>query len=150
MLIPSAHAAVLLIALVLCGCASDLQGAKAHDIRVRHLPPTRADIIEAAIRMQEEPLQRHEWCTGLVDDTKPQTLGRYLASLVSWQEQGDVNFVDVEIIPREAPDGKLWQATVMFPTGDGGEAYANYGVMFMIRQSDGLVLANSFVCPGTP
>jgi hypothetical protein len=117
---------------------------------VHHLPPTRADVIEAAIRMHDEPLEGHFWCDGLVEDTKPRTLGRYLAGLVSWQEPGGVNVVDVDLIPREAPVGKLWQATIMFPTGDGAEAYANYGVMFMIRQSDGLVLASSFVCPGTP
>jgi hypothetical protein len=145
-----ASAAAILIALAFCGCASHPRGPKAHDIRVRHLPPNTADVIEAAIRMQDEPLQGHEWCTGLVDNTKPQTLGRYLASLISWQEQGDVNFVDVELIPRDAPAGMLWQATIMFPTGDGRDAYANYGVMFMIRQSDGLVLASSLVCPGTP
>ncbi len=150
MLIPSAYAAVILIALALCACASNPQDANGQDVHVRHLPPTGADVIEAAIRMQEEPLHGHDWCSGLVDDTKPQTLGRYLASLISWQEPGAVNFVNVELIPREAPDGNLWQATIMFPTGDGHEAYANYGVMFMIRQSDGLVLASSFVCPGTP
>jgi hypothetical protein len=139
---------VVVIALLLAGCAS--AEPVAPEIRVRHLPPTRADVIEAAIRMQEEPLAGHSWCKGLVEDTKSPTLGPYLASLIAWQEPGGVNFVDVDLIPREAPVGKLWQATIMFPTGDGAEAYANYGVMFMIRQSDGLVLASSFVCPGTP
>ena len=139
---------LLAFALLLAGCASGEPAAS--EIRVRHLPPTRADVIEAAIRMHDEPLEGHFWCDGLVEETNTPTLGRYLAELISWQEPGGVNFVDVDLIPREAPVGKLWQATIMFPTGDGAEAYANYGVMFMIRQSDGLVLASSFVCPGTP
>ena len=139
---------LLALAFLVAGCASDEPAAS--EFHVRRLPPTRADVIEAAIRMQEEPLAGHSWCKGLVEDTKSPTLGPYLASLIAWQEPGGVNFVDVDLIPREAPVGKLWQATIMFPTGDGAEAYVNYGVMFMIRQSDGLVLASSFVCPGTP
>ena len=139
---------LLALAFLVAGCASAEPAAS--EIRVRHLPPTRADLIEAAIRMHGEPLEGHSWCKGLVQDTNTPTLGRYLASLIAWQEPGGVNVVDVDLIPREAPVGKLWQATIMFPTGDGGEAYVNYGVMFMIRQSDGLVLASSFVCPGTP
>ena len=107
-----------LIALLLGGCAS---AEPAPEIRVRHLPPTRADVIEAAIRIQEEPLKGHDWCDGLVDDTKARTLGRYLARLISWQEPGGVNFIDVDLIPRAAPVGKLWQATIMFPTGDGAD-----------------------------
>jgi hypothetical protein len=38
----------------------------------------------------------------------------------------------------------------MFVGGDGGESLWGYGVYFMIRDSDGVVIANSFVCPGTP
>jgi hypothetical protein len=138
---------MIAIALLFGGCATE---AGAPEIRVRHLPPTKADVIEAAIRMYDEPLEGHDWCDGLVDDTEPRTLGRYLAGLISWQEQGDVNWTEVTIHPTESPAGKLWQANVMFVGGDGGESLWGYGVYFMIRASDGLVIASSFVCPGTP
>jgi hypothetical protein len=138
---------VIVILLLLAGCATD---AACPEIRVRHLPPTKADVIEAAIRMYDEPLEGHDWCDGLVNETEPHTLGRYLAGLISWQEQGDVNWTEVTIHPRESPAGKWWQANVMFVGGDGGESLWGYGVYFMIRGSDGLVIASSFVCPGTP
>jgi hypothetical protein len=137
----------IVVLLLLAGCAT---GAARPEIRVRHLPPTKADVIEAAIRMYDEPLEGHDWCDGLVEETKPGTLGRYLARLISWQEPGWVNWVDVDIRSREAPVGKIWQADVMVIGGDGGEIAFGYGVIFLIRQSDGVVLSSSFVCPGTP
>jgi hypothetical protein len=66
----------IVVLLLLAGCAT---GAARPEIRVRHLPPTKADVIEAAIRMSEEPLEGHDWCDGLVNDTEPPTLERYLA-----------------------------------------------------------------------
>ena len=139
---------LLVLMLSLAGCVS--MDVAEPEIHVRHVPPTRADIIEAAIRLHDEPLNGHLWCDNLVSDAKPRTLGRYLASLISWQEPGGANWLEVNLLPRSAPVGKVWQATVMFVGGDGGEIGFGYGVHFLIRQQDGMVLSSSFVCPGTP
>ena len=63
---------LLVLMLSLAGCVS--MDVAEPEIHVRHVPPTRADIIEAAIRLHDEPLNGHLWCDNLVSDAKPRTL----------------------------------------------------------------------------
>lgn len=141
-------AITILLPVFLTACGTD-RPAPTPEIRVSHLPPTKADIIAAAIRARDIPLTDHFLCNDLVSELEDQTFGRYLAGLIAYQQRDGENWVDIDLAPREAPNGMLWRATVMFHSGE-GDFISYYGVWFLIRQSDGLVLTSSLVCPGTP
>jgi hypothetical protein len=118
------------------------------EVHVRHLPPDKTDIIEALIRSEGVPLTVDRSCSS-VSDIKDGTVGRYTSSLISYLEEGETNWVEVTVVPWRAPAGMYWRATVTFHVALNSEDPFNYGVQFLIRQSDGLVVPSSFSCPGT-
>ena len=140
---PIALAALLF---VLTGCAASQQMVTS-EVHIRHLPPDKTDIIEALIRSEGVPLTVDRSCSS-VSDIKEGTVGRYISSLISYLKEGETNWVEVTVVPRRAPAGMYWRATVMFHIALDSEDPFNYGVQFLIRQSDGLVIPSSFSCPG--
>jgi hypothetical protein len=114
------------------------------EIRVRHLPPDAQDIIEALLRSESVPLTVHPSCTGAGRD-EDQTIGRYIGRLLAERYHYDnwanrKNWIDVTIASDQS--GGVWRSSVVIHAGDGDGG----GVEFEVRQSDGLVLANSFRC----
>ena len=140
---PIALAALLF---VLTGCAASQQMVTS-EVHIRHLPPDKTDIIEVLIRSEGVPLTVDRSCSS-VSDIKDGTVGRYTSSLISYLKEGETNWVEVTVVPRRAPAGMYWRATVMFHIALDSEDPFNYGVQFLIRQSDGLVVPSSFSCPG--
>jgi hypothetical protein len=140
---PIALAALLF---VLTGCAAS-QPMVTSEVHIRHLPPDKTDIIEVLIRSEGVPLTVDRSCSS-VSDIKDGTVGRYTSSLISYLKEGETNWVEVTVVPRRAPAGMYWRATVMFHIALDSEDPFNYGVQFLIRQSDGLVVPSSFSCPG--
>jgi hypothetical protein len=139
--------AIIVAVAAVAGCS--VPGGHEKYVRLQELPPTRAAVIDAALRSYDVPLTVHSSCTSVGDD-EDRTVGRYLAQLISLFEIGQDNSVEVRIVPREAPSGRYWRASMMLRTlvsnGDG----FYYGVEFLIRQSDGGVIPTSFSCPGLP
>ena len=135
---------MIAIALLFAGCATS---AGASEIRVRHLPPTKADVMEAAIRMYGIDHTVHGSC-GNIGHWFDRTLGRELSNLIEGLERGKINWVEVRMAPRRAPSGMYWRAMVMFHIDEDGPDPFIFGADFLIRQSDGLVVPSSFKCPG--
>ena len=136
---------LLALAFLVAGCASAQPAAS--EIRVRHLPPTRADVIEAAIRSHDVDDTVDSSCDNFGHWYDP-TMSRHLANMIAWSERGEVNWVEVRIAPRRAPSGMYWRAMVLFRIDTEGPDPYSGGADFLIRQSDGLVIPSSFKCPG--
>jgi hypothetical protein len=117
------------------------------DVHVRALPPTEADVIEAAIRMHRIDHTVHGSCYN-IGHWFDRTLGRELSNLIEGLERGKINWVEVRMAPRRAPSGMYWRAMVMFHIDEDGPDPFISGADFLIRQSDGLVVPSSFKCPG--
>lgn len=66
---------VAVAAVASCG----VLGGHGKHVRLQELPPTRAAVIDAALRSHDVPLTVHSSCTDVGDDQDP-TVGRYLRS----------------------------------------------------------------------
>ena len=137
---------VTVLSILVAGCVAE-RPAPASEVRVRHLPPDKTDIIEAVILSYDIPLTVDRSCYN-VSDTANGTVGRYISDLISYLKEGETNWVEVTVVPRRAPAGMYWRATVMFHIALDSEDPFNYGVQFLVRQEDGVVIPTSFSCPG--
>lgn len=117
------------------------------DVYVRHLPPTAADVMEAAVRMHRIDHTVDGSCYN-IGHWFDRTLGRQMAYLIEGLEAGKRGWVEIRTAPRRAPSGWYWRAMVLFHLDMDGPDPFVFGADFLIRQSDGLVVPSSFMCPG--
>lgn len=128
------------------GCAPRSASDSLPEIRVRNLPPTKSDIIEAVIRSSDLPRTVHWSCWSPVEGGT--TIGRYLADRLASLEPDAQNWIEVRTVPWRAPTGSYWKSTVTFHAALDKEWLSSYGIEFLIRQRDGAVVPGSFSCPG--
>jgi hypothetical protein len=138
------RATLLLFALALSGCGS--AALPGDGVRVAHLPPDRTDILEALILSEAVSLERDPGCAWL-GKGEDRTLGRYLAGLftgpyLSSTDEPGVNWIEIATAPEQGEAGALWRSRVLVHAG----TREPQGLVFLIRQSDGLVLADGFRC----
>lgn len=112
-----------------------------------HLPPDRTDILEALILSEAVSLAGDPGCAWTAEEEADRTLGRYLAGLFtgpyeSYTDAPGVNWIEIATTPEPADAGALWRSRVLVHAG----AREPRGLEFLIRQSDGRVLAGSFRC----
>ena len=146
LLILPSFAAALLSAITV-GCTPNPSPLGTPAVYVNHLPPTKADIIEAVIRSHDVSLNVH-WSCYSVGDLDDRTMGRYIGRRIFFLERGARNWVEVRIASRRAPAGMFWKSTVTFYSALDKEWLSNYGVEFLVRQRDGAVIPSSFSCTG--
>ncbi len=144
-LIPPAFAAALLSAIAV-GCTPGATPLGAPAVYVSHLPPTKADIIEALVQSSDIPVSVHWSCPSTGGDDS--TIGRYVSNRLSSLERDATNWVEVRTVSRRAPTGMYWKSTVIFHSALDREWLSSYGVEFLVRQRDGAVIPSSFTCPG--
>ena len=126
--------------LLLAGCA--LHEPTAPEVRVDHLPPENLDIIEALVRSGDIPLSVHPLCEELAGPNA-KTIGEYTAQLLAMQVEGGTN--DVWAGTGDGYVEGFWEADVVYSSG-GEDERNHWGVRFLIRKSDGLVMPDSFRC----
>ena len=130
--------------LLLAGCVSNPLADPG--LRVGHLPPDRTDILEALILSEAAPLATDPDCAWETEETD-RTLGRYLAGLLTgpyevFTDEPGVNWIEIATAPETSQERALWLSRVLIHAGE----REVQGLEFLIRQSDGLVLADSFRC----
>jgi hypothetical protein len=126
--------------LLLAGCA--VHESNASEVRVDHLPPENLDIIEALVRSGDIPLSVHPLCEELAGPNA-KTIGEYTAQLLAMQVEGGTN--DVWAGTGDGYVEGFWEADVVYSSG-GEDERNHWGVRFLIRKSDGLVMPDSFRC----
>ena len=137
----------MFVAALSAGCTLEALPKDPSAVYPRHLPPTAADVMEAAIRSRDVDDTVDSSC-GNFGHWYDRTMSRHLANMIAWSERGEVNWVEVRIAPRRAPSGMYWRAMVLFRIDTEGPDPYSGGADFLIRQSDGLVIPGSFKCPG--
>ena len=136
---------ITLLPLLVASCVAVAPDA-GPQVRIGHRPPDRTDILEALILSEAVTLADDPQC-GWARDDGDRTLGRYLAGLltgayeISTDEPG-VNWIEIATLPETGQERVLWRSRVLIHAGE-REAQ---GLEFLIRQSDGLVLGDSFRC----
>ena len=136
---------VPLLSLLLASCVAVPPNA-GPQVRIAHRPPDRTDILEALILSEAVSLAADTDCDWDPQE-KDRTLGRYLAGLltgpyeISTDEPG-VNWIEIATLPETGRERSLWRSRVLIHAGE-REAL---GLEFLIRRSDGLVLADTFRC----
>jgi hypothetical protein len=136
--------AALCLSLALSACASAIVSEPR--IHVAHLPPDRTDILEALILSEAVSLADDPGCEWASNEEE-RTVGRYLAGLFTgpYQSSTDepgVNWIEIATGPEQGDAGELWRSRVLVHAG----AADPRGLEVLIRQKDGLVLAESFRC----
>ena len=113
---------------------------------VRHKPPERKDVIEAVLASHAVPLSAHSSCKNVGTDADDKTIGAYLSGFLSELEKPeDRNSITTRI--TEADAKAVWRCELMIRHAAGDDEWG-WGVRFDIRQSDGKVIPESFVCLG--
>ena len=138
---------MMFLAALSAGCTPGASLKNSSAVYVRHLPPTAADVMEAAIRSHGIDNTVDRSCDNF-GHWFDQTMGRQFAYLIEGLEQGKRGWVEIRTASRRAPSGMYWRAMVMFHIDLDGPDPFNFGADFLIRQSDGLVISSSFKCPG--
>ena len=138
------------LALGIGACASGedvVRPALGTQVRVRHVPPTRKDLIEAVLASAQLPLSVSQTCTNVGTEASDSTLGRYLAGFLSELSlPTDRNWIETTVDSTHSTDS-VSTARVTIRHRAGNDEWG-WGVQFAIRLRDSLVLANSFQCTG--
>jgi len=143
------------LALSLTGCRQGANNAipssvpAAAEIRISRLPPQPKDIIEALLRSSEVSLAVDSSCSGVGSEASDKTIGRYVSGLLAEQSkpQGR-NWIETTIDPGKSAAGEdVWRSHVVIRHVDGDDRWG-WGVEFLVRQRDGVVLQDSFRCTG--
>ena len=113
---------------------------------IRHKPPERKDVIEAVLASYAVPLGVHSSCKDIGTNVDDKTIGAYLSGfLAELEKPEDRNSIATRI--TEADGKAVWRCELMIRHAAGDDEWG-WGVRFDIRQSDGKVVPESFVCLG--
>jgi hypothetical protein len=144
--------AVLLLAS--CSTASSSReqptvGAARPEVHVAHQPPTAKDVIDAVIASGGVTLNVSPTCKNVGTESSDQTIGRYLAGFMAELSSPDKqNWIETQIEPGTSSKGEPVSICRLTLRHVDGDDRWGWGVQFHVRKSDGLVLADSFVCTG--
>jgi hypothetical protein len=149
--------ATAMIALAACGGGTPAPAPQtpapaataAHIVRVRHLPPTAKDVIDAAIESGTVPLSVSATCTSVGTEPTDATIGRYLAGFLAELSSPDKkNWIETKIDTGWSRAGDPVSICTLVIRHEDGDDRWGWGVRFQIRSTDGLVLNDSFTCVG--
>jgi len=141
------------VSLASCGAhPSSVQkadGRGQHDVRVAHLPPSAKDVIDAVIASGSVALSVSPTCRNVGTEPSDATIGRYLAGFMAELSSPEKkNWIETQIEPGTAASGEPVSICRLTLRHVDGDDRWGWGVQFLVRTSDGLVLADSFTCTG--
>jgi len=133
--------------------SSSAKGAPAAQVApvvVAHRPPTKKDVIDAVLASAAVELAVSPTCNNVGTEPADRTIGRYLAGFMAEMSREDAhNWIETSVEPGPAADAEpVWICRLTLRHRDNVDRWG-WGVMFRVRQRDGLVLEKSFVCTGS-
>ena len=118
-------------------------------VHVAHQPPTAKDVIDAAIASGDVPLSVSPTCADVGTESTDRTIGRYLAGFMAEMQSPDKkNWIETKIEPGKSNKGEPVSICTLTVRHEDGDDRWGWGVRFLVRTSDGLVLHDSFTCVG--
>ncbi len=137
-----ARALFAAVACLATGCAA-APAASDPDVQGRALLPSETVVLEALFRGASPPLSVHPLCEELTGAAGSRTMARYIAAILAEHGPNTANWLDVQASAREGLD--YWEVNFL-PLSGTEEDPQLWGLEFRIRQSDGMVLPDSFRC----
>ena len=118
-------------------------------VHVTQRPPSDKDIIDAVIASGSIALDVSPTCKSVGTEPSDNTIGRYLAGFLAELSAPDKkNWIETERAEGTSERNEpVWICRLTLRHEDGDDRWG-WGVQFQVRQSDGLVLADSFTCTG--
>jgi hypothetical protein len=119
------------------------------EVRIAHLPPRPKDVLEALLRSSEVSLSVDRSCNSVGTEATDQTIGRYVSGFLAEQsEPRGKNWIETGIEPDKSATGDaIWRCRITIRHEDGDDRWG-WGVQFDVRQSDGVVIKDSYRCLG--
>lgn len=145
----------ILVALALAGCGSPpgspLQsaGGPPRTVLVGNRPPQSKDVIDAVLASAGVSLTVSPTCRGVGTESGDTSIGRYLAGFMAEMSSDSTsNWIETRTTDGTTPAGEpAWICVMTLRHRDGDDRWG-WGVQFLVRKSDGLVLSDSFSCTG--
>jgi hypothetical protein len=133
----------------LLACTSPPPPATTPGHLVAHRPPTRKDVIEAVLASQAVKLTVHPACAGVGTEATDTTIGGYLSGFLAELEDGNAkNWLETKVVDAQTAAGAaVWRCELTIRHAAGEDEWG-WGVRFDVRQDDGRVVLDSFVCTG--
>jgi len=118
-------------------------------VHVTQRPPSEKDIVDAVIASGNIALDVSPTCQNVGTEPSDKTIGRYLAGFLAELSAPDKkNWIETERVDGTSERSEaVWICRLTLRHEDGDDRWG-WGVQFHVRQSDGLVLADSFTCTG--
>jgi len=136
-----------------CGGGNDpsrpASAAPPGPVVVAHKPPTGKDVIDAVLASAGVPLSVSPTCSNVGTEPADRTVGRYLAGFMAEMSKEDArNWIETSVEPGPPTDAEaVWICRLTLRHRDEVDRWG-WGVAFRVRQRDGVVLDQSFVCTG--
>jgi len=129
--------------------AAETPAVPAQAVRVAHQPPSAKDVSEAVIASGSTPLSVSPTCANVGTEPSDATIGRYLAGfLAELTSPSRKNWIETKVEPGRSAAGEPVSICTLTLRHEDGDDRWGWGVRFQVRSSDGLVLANTFMCVG--
>jgi len=135
--------------LLLACCTGTPTPAPPGAVHIVSRPPSPKDLIEAVLASHDTTLKVSSTCASVGTEPTDATIGRYLAGfLAEMQTPQKNNWVETSTqVGASARGEPVWICNFTLRHVDGDDRWG-WGVRFQVRQSDGLVLSDSFECTG--
>ena len=106
-------------------------------------------MIAATLASAHVRLDVSSTCRDVGTEASDATIGRYLAGFMAEMSSPETpNWIETRVTEGATPDGEpAWICAMTLRHRDGDDRWG-WGVQFLVRQSDGLVIADSFTCTG--
>ncbi len=129
--------------------ASQTRSAAVTAAKVASRPPTRKDVIDVVLAHTATPLTVSPTCRNAGTEPDDVTLGRYLAGFMAEMDDPSTkNWIETTVTPGTSSGGDaVWTCRMTLRHRDGDDVWG-WGVSFVVRQSDGTVVPESFTCTG--
>jgi hypothetical protein len=141
--------------LVLASCRSSAspeetaRGRSQPEVHIAHQPPSAKDVIDAVIASGSVALSVSPTCRNVGTEPSDATIGRYLAGFMAELSSPDKkNWLETQIEAGTSAKGEPASICRLTLRHVDGDDRWGWGVQFLVRKSDGLVLVDSFTCTG--
>jgi hypothetical protein len=141
-----AFVGVALIAVTSCNHVGGPAAPAVHV--VSHRPPSRKDIVNAALASHSVRLAAHASCDGVGTEAADSTIGDYLSGFLAEFGTGNNNWLDTTVVEARSEAGvPVWRAELIVRQSNPEDEWG-WGVRFDVTQETGAVDPASFRCIG--
>jgi hypothetical protein len=140
----------LIISMVgVSGCGSPQPDVPQSEATDTESPPSTKDVLRFLLRHSDVPLTVDNSCSAVGTSSADRTIGDYLSGF--WAEHADQdgqNWLEITTMPAAMRNGEgAWECRLMIRRRD-SEQEIGWGVSFLVRRANRVLVRDSFRCLG--